>query len=141
MPEAAAGLLLDTHCWVWFACGESRRLGQRTIESIRSAGREARLYLAAISLWEVAMLAAKGRVELGREPEAWLREAVLRTCVSIVPIDAEVAARSCAVPLFQHDPADRLIVASALIVQAILLTSDALIHKAARRLGLRVRKP
>jgi len=56
MPTTEA-LLLDTHAWVWFASGDVQ-LKPKTIEAVQAAGRQGKLYLAAISLWEVAMLAA-----------------------------------------------------------------------------------
>ncbi len=134
-------LLLDTHVWIWFASGNERQLEARTVERIRAAGRAGRLYLAAISLWEVAMLAAKGRVVLAPDTESWLLEAILHSRVSMVPIDAAIAAKSCALELAHADPADRMIVASALDAGAVLLTADETILQAARRLGLRAARP
>lgn len=138
MPEP---LLLDTHVWIWFATGGEARLRQDAVASIQAAGREGRLYLADISLWETAMLAAKGRIELGLDTASWLREAIRRTCMAIIPINAAIAADSCAVELRHHDPADRLIVATARSAGACLLTADTQIYAAAERIGLRVEAP
>ena len=139
MPATEA-LLLDTHAWVWFAIGDVR-LKPKTIEAVQAAGRQGKLYLAAISLWEVAMLAAKGRIELGTQTENWLLEASLRTSVTVVPLDAAIAASSCAIELPQGDPADRMIVATALKLGASVLTADEQIQAYAKRLQLNIIKP
>lgn len=138
MPEA---VLLDTHAWIWFAIGEHGRVKPATIARIQLAGRDGQLFLANISLWETAMLAAKGRIELGMDTASWLREAIRRTCVALVPVSADIAAESCSVALRHHDPADRLIVATARMAGACLITADAAIHAAAGRIGLRVESP
>jgi PIN domain nuclease of toxin-antitoxin system len=139
--QTADALLLDTHVWVWFASGEASKLKPKTVETIQIAGRTGRLRLAAISLWEVAMLAAKGRIEIDLDIQDWLNEAVLRTGVAIVPLDTAIAARSCQIELLQADPADRIIVASALKADASLMTADAKIQAAAKRLELNIIKP
>jgi PIN domain nuclease of toxin-antitoxin system len=87
------------------------------------------------------MLAVKGRIQLGLETESWLLQAVLRSRVAVVPLDAWVAARSCALPLPHADPADRMIVASALHTGAALISADENILRAAKRVGLRVIAP
>jgi len=133
-------LLLDTHAWIWFASGEVR-LKPNTVEAVQAAGRQGTLYLAAISLWEVALLAAKGRIVLGTQTENWLLEASLRTRVTVVALDAAIAAKSCAIELPRGDPADRMIVATALRLGACLLTADEQIQTYAQRLQLGVVAP
>jgi len=119
------GVLLDTHAWVWLIEGAPQ------MEAFRVAEGEQRV--AAISVWEVAMLVEKGRLALSPNPEKWVLDA-LKPPVRLVPLDPEISLLSCRLPGTMHgDPADRLIVATALWLQAPLATADRAILAYARR--------
>lgn len=120
------------------AGGESANFRKRTIDQIDMAAKGNRLLLAAISLWEVAMLESKGRLKLGQPCGEWLKLTQRKTGVMIAPLDAEIAALSCAIPGFHGDPADRLIVATAIHHGATLLTEDDQIVACARKGGYRI---
>jgi PIN domain nuclease of toxin-antitoxin system len=86
--------------------------------------------LANISLWEVATLSAKGRVDLGLPLREWFRRAIAGN-VQVLPIDAEIAAAVHRMPSgFPGDPADRLIAATAQVHGLTLITADAAIRDA-----------
>lgn len=139
MPSSAATpILIDTHVWLWVAGGETGRFRRRTIDLIDTAARESRLLLAAISLWEVAMLEAKGRIQLELPCGEWLKRARRNTGVMVAPLETEIAALSAALPGLHGDPADRMIVATALHHGATLLTEDDRIVAHARKGGYRV---
>ena len=78
--------------------------------------------MSAISFWEVAMLAAKGRLRLDANVLAWRREHLEQGVVEI-PVDGETGIRAAGLTSFHADPADRLIVATALAGHR-LMTSD-----------------
>ena len=78
--------------------------------------------LSPISLWEVILLAERGRITLSPNPRTWLREAA-RT-VREVPLTFEVAAASRQLRLDHEDPADRFIVATAKVFGLRLVTAD-----------------
>lgn len=105
-------ILLDTHVLIWSRSGDSR-LGARTRELIEDALPEGELAVSAISFWEAAMLHAKGRFTLLRDAISW-RDALLREGLIEVPIDGAIAARAGQLTELHGDPADRLIVATAL---------------------------
>lgn len=116
-------LLLDTHVW-WWALNEPDRLSPLAAELIETAPRGS-LRVAAISVWELALLAHKGRILFGVEPEAWLDRALGRASISLVPLTPVIALEAYRIPAeFHEDPADRLIVATARILQAQLITKD-----------------
>lgn len=120
--------LLDTHVLLeWFGVQESRLTpGQR--RRLESVSEEEPLLVSDISLWEIARLSNRGRVELGRPLRDWLEAAVAPPLVQRVSISPAVASDGGALPsTFLRDPADRIIVASARTVGAILLTRDRLI--------------
>lgn len=117
------GIVLDTHAFIWAADGETHRFSVATQQQLQAVTGTNRLYLSAISLWEVAMLIAKQRIGLGISPEEWLDQALRFSGAQILPIDTAIAGLS--VRLSVHgDPADRLIVATALTHGHTLCTQD-----------------
>lgn len=75
--------------------------------------RDASLAASAISFWEIAMLHEKGRMDLGQDVRAW-RTRLLEDGLAEIPVDGDIAVRANELTGFHADPADRLIVATAL---------------------------
>lgn len=117
-------LLLDTHVWIWVVAGDARLAsGMRGLIE-RAAGRAA-LSIAAISMWEITILAAHGRITLAKPTLEWIENALRSSSVAIEPLTPRIAADSCELPgRFHNDPADRLIVATARATDASLMTRD-----------------
>ena len=83
-------ILLDTHAWLWL-CLEPRRLSAPAGAAIRRAVNGGGLAIASITLWEVAMMLARGRVIPHGTPEAWLppwRRTCPRTSRATPPADS-----------------------------------------------------
>jgi PIN domain nuclease of toxin-antitoxin system len=119
--ERGAVIVLDTHAWVWWAADRSR-LSRRARSAIEA---ERRLAISDVSVWEVAMLVAKGRLRLDRSATDWLEHAAALDRLEVVAIRPGIAVRSTQLGhAFQGDPADRLIVATALVEGASLVTKD-----------------
>jgi PIN domain nuclease of toxin-antitoxin system len=120
--------VLDTHTWVWWVLGDRARLGRTTIEALDALPVEARPFLADISLWEVAMLVQRGRLELIEPLESWLEAAAHPRSVRVLPISPAIADEVAQLPeSFHRDPADRLIVGTCRALNLPLLTYDRLI--------------
>ena len=116
--------LLDTHAWVWWICGDVR-LTPRERHLLDNLPANERPVLAEISLWEVAMLVERGRLELDMSLENWLALASAPATVELVRITPAIAAEVARLPdKFHRDPADRLIVASARVRKLQVLTRD-----------------
>jgi len=113
-------IVLDTHAWIWAASAPAR-LGR---EARRLLARERARGVAAISCWEIAMLAARGRIELDRDPVTWMEDALAALRADLLPLTPTVAAASAQLGALHGDPADRLIVATALTHGATLVTKD-----------------
>jgi PIN domain nuclease of toxin-antitoxin system len=114
-------LLLDTHVWIWSAL-EPARLSKRVKTALED--RQHELWLSPISVWETLVLARKKRLILESTPEAWVRRALDELPVKEAAMSHEVAIRSEIVRLGHKDPADRFIVATALVYELTLVTSD-----------------
>ena len=117
--------LLDTHVLLWWFDGSSRLSpAQARVLSEAKEGEEP-LWVADVTLWEIANLASLGRIELRFPVRDWLERATAPPLVRRLPITPAVAAEVASLPPdFHRDPADRLIVASARVLGATLLTKD-----------------
>lgn len=114
-------ILLDTHAWVWWAAAPTRlsRRARQAITDARSIG------VVPITCWEVAMLVAKGRLELDRDVRVWIKQALDLPKVTLLSITADIAVTAAELMDGLHgDPADRLIVATAIELRAVLVTKD-----------------
>ena len=116
-------LLLDTHVW-WWSLTEPEYLSNTAVEMIRQTNPDQRT-IASISIWELAMMAAKKRIELKVSISKWLSWAIDDTAIKVVALSPEVAVDACRLPGdFHKDPADRIIVATARVHNFSLLTKD-----------------
>jgi PIN domain nuclease of toxin-antitoxin system len=115
-------ILVDTHVLLWLDAG-SLELGPRTRTLLDRALRGDGLAVSAISFWEAAMLAGKGRIRIGMELAVW-RATLLGKGLRECPIDGLIGLHGAQLEGFHGDPADRLIVATALANDALLCTAD-----------------
>lgn len=123
--RSALPLLLDTHIWIWVMDGRVAEIRAPVLESVSRAQREGRVCVSAISVWEVGMLQAKGRLKLALEVREWVRRALAVPGVRLVELSPEVALGSSALPGVVHgDPADRILMATARHLGATLVTRD-----------------
>lgn len=117
-------IVLDTHVLIW-AVEDERRLGADARAAITAAEQADGLGVSAITPWEIALLAEKGRLRLTREVREWLMAALALPGIELLPIEPAIATESVRLPgAFHADPADRLIVATARHYGAPLLTAD-----------------
>jgi len=118
-------LLLDTHIWLWYAEGDAGRLPLTSVKKLEKARREDGLQVSSISVWEVGIQHAKGRIHLSTPLRDWVRRALAPAGISLLPLDADTAAESTLLPGEPHgDPADRFLIAAARTKGLILATRD-----------------
>jgi PIN domain nuclease of toxin-antitoxin system len=113
-------IILDTHAWIWWNSAPDK-LSAAARAAIDGADQ---LGVSAISCWEVSMLVAKGRLGLDRDVLTWVQEALPEELVQLLPVSPTIAVRAGALESFHGDPADRLIVATALELNGALVTRD-----------------
>ena len=114
-------ILLDTHVVIWLRTGD-RRLGRQSRREVEKGLREGNVAVSAISFWEAGMRSQKGRLDLGQHLDSW-REEIIRNGIIEIPVNGVIAARAALLTGMHGDPADRVIVATALEGHR-LLTAD-----------------
>ena len=114
-------ILLDTHVLLWLRAGDAR-LGPEARRQIDRAWQSGEVGVSSISFWETALLQEKGRIRLTADVGPWRREQLEQGLIEI-PVDGEIGIRAVGLADFHPDPADRLIVATALDGQR-LITAD-----------------
>jgi PIN domain nuclease of toxin-antitoxin system len=82
-----------------------------------------------ISLWEIGMLIAKGRVTVAAETEQFLEDIIHARDIQVLPITPRIAALAQSQDFLQADPADRIIAATAIAHRAKLLSADDLLRR------------
>lgn len=116
--------LLDTHVLLWWLHGDGP-LSPGQLRILGAADGDSPLRVSDISLWEVAMLQSLGRIRLKLPLRDWLEKAVAPPLVRRHGISPAIAAELAALPDWFHgDPADRVLVATARVLGATLLTQD-----------------
>lgn len=117
-------IVLDTHVWVWWI-SDPDKLSRKARRSIDEAIAERSIYVSSISAWEVALLVLRDRLTLTMDVRDWVARSESLPFLNFVPVDNAIALKSTHLPgRFHSDPADRIIVATALVLGAPLITKD-----------------
>ena len=130
------GLLLDTHIALWLDAGSGRltEATKTTIDACWHGG--GHILLSAVSAWEIALLVDTGRIELDVPVAAWIGRFLGRPAIEPVPLTLTAASHSYQFHQLEHrDPADRLLIATAIELGCALVTHDARIRRFAARYG------
>ncbi|MHB1936054.1 MAG: type II toxin-antitoxin system VapC family toxin [Acidobacteriaceae bacterium] len=119
--------MLDTHVLVWLAFNPEKVSRQATSVVQHARNQHGGLAISAVTLYEIAMLAAKGRIDLRTSAESFLDE--IETQFVVKPITSRICAETMRLPdAYPRDPMDRLIGATAIVEGLKLITADAAIR-------------
>ncbi len=117
-------IVLDTHAWVWFV-SNPELLSKAAKKAIDASMEQKGIFISSISAWEVALLAAKKRLKLTIDVTDWIGKSERLPFFQFIPVDNSVAVKSVNLPQPLHnDPADRIIIATAITIAAPLVTKD-----------------
>ena len=118
-------LLLDTHCWLWLQGGSTEKFSRFARRLLERAAQNDALRVSVISVWEIGLLESRGRLSLKMPCSEWIKQALATPGLSLEPFTPEIAIESSRLPGEIHaDPADHILLATARITGARLLTKD-----------------
>lgn len=138
-PDEDRALLLDTHVWVWYVEDETKRFSRRIEPLVETAVRRGDVVISAISVWEIAVLEAARRIELNVDVRTWVGRALAFPGVRLKGLSPSIAIESTRLPGQLHgDPADRILIATARLLGAALVTCDETILTYAKKGHVRV---
>jgi PIN domain nuclease of toxin-antitoxin system len=129
-------ILLDTHIAIWLENGDDR-LRPATLELIQDCWRNGgTVLLSAVSVWEIAQLIYRGRIELTRPLDDWVERFMDRPGMEVLPLSHRSASGAYRLDGLEHsDPADRLLIATSIERACPLITYDARIATFSKKHG------
>ena len=123
-------IVVDTHIIIWDAL-EPERLSRKSKQAISRVNREHGILFCEISLWEIAMLMKKGRIQVETGYLEFIRLVLESNNYTLRGVTPEIAELSTQLDSdVSLDPADRIIAATAILEKARLVTSDRNLRKA-----------
>lgn len=114
-------LLLDSHIWFWWVEQDgqlSKRLRQRIEEGTEP------LAISSASIYEIVLQIQRGRIAISLPLEEWLHAATVEAEVTVIDANLSIASQAARLPLHHGDPLDRIIIATALHHNAMLVSVD-----------------
>ena len=133
------GLLLDTHIALWLDSGDDRLrpTSRALIDGCwRNGGT---IFLSAVTVWEIGLLVDTGRIDLDVPIEAWVKRFLERPGIEAAALGPGPASRAYQfLHLEDRDPADRLLIATAVQLACPLVTYDERVARFAKKYGRRV---
>jgi PIN domain nuclease of toxin-antitoxin system len=119
MAEGGA-MILDTCALLWLASGD-KKLSRSALKEINEASA---VYVSAISGFEIAIKAAKGKLKLPNPPQEWFEKVIEHHGLAVLPLDLNVCIAAAQLPPIHDDPCDRFIIATAMLNDLVVVTTD-----------------
>ena len=117
-------IVLDTHVMIWWL-SNPEKLSKRANSAIAQGVDGKEIYVSSISTWEMAMLVARGRLDLTMDVRDWISAAESLPFLHFIPVSNNIAIKSVQLPEFKYDdPADKIIIATTVALKAVLITKD-----------------
>ncbi|MEN6624108.1 MAG: type II toxin-antitoxin system VapC family toxin [Smithella sp.] len=117
-------IVLDTHAWIWWV-SSPEFLSETAKQIIDEAATEKNVFISSISTWEIAILVSRGRLKLTMSPADWVAASEALPFFDFVPVSNSIALKSVQLPgILHNDPAERIIIATAVSLGAVLVTKD-----------------
>ncbi|UCH95659.1 MAG: type II toxin-antitoxin system VapC family toxin [Candidatus Aminicenantes bacterium] len=118
--------LLDTCTLIWLVSQQTSLTEKVKAVLQNNAGN---LYISSISAFEISIKHVKGKLELPLPPEEWFKEAIRLHGIEEIPITSDIACKSALLIRYHNDPCDRMIIATAILNNMIIITKDEIFSK------------
>ena len=116
-------LTLDTHVLIWYM--EGIKLSHEQVNIIDQAKANNKLFISAISIWEIAMLATKGKLAFSIRISEWIDTALAIPGLNLIELSVPILIESTSLPNYEYkDPADRMIISTCRSNGSYLMTFD-----------------
>lgn len=122
-------ILLDTHVLIWWVEDE----GRLSPAALAALSEHSPPVVSPISLWELAVLAERGRVAVDPDVGRWSRRLLGSGVVGVADLSASAAINAAQLPGFHGDPADRFMYATARDLRIPFISKDTRIREYAQR--------
>lgn len=121
-------ILLDTHALIWWR-DDSGRLSRNAEAAIAKEANNGTISISAFSFWEIALLVEHHRLTLPSDLQTWMAAVETINGMRFIPVDHQIAVASVQLPVGLHkDPADRILVATAMLLNIPIVTADQKMH-------------
>ena len=131
-------ILLDTHILIWFITNNTEKLSASAMGEIGTAMAQGDAAVSAATFWELEVKRRKTRRHFPTlQPTGYLRSAMLAEGLEEIAVSGSLWIEAVGLidEMFHQDPADQLIVATAIRHEYRLLTMDSRISAWAKRTG------
>lgn len=118
--------ILDTHVLLWLVSSQTE-LSEKAKKVIRT--NSGSLYVSSISAFEIAIKHYKKKLELPLSPDIWFKKAISLHGIDEITINSEILVHSASLPPIHNDPADRIIISTAMIHKAKIISKDKIVKK------------
>ena len=115
------GKILDSHALYWFA-EDDPKMPPRVKDIIEDEQTE--VWVSVVSIWELAIKAANGKLELAAQPEIYFSDLLKKNGFSLLNVTYSHVILAARLPLHHKDPFDRLIIAQSLVEQMPVISVD-----------------
>lgn len=120
-----SNFLLDTHEWLWFQNADATKLKVTVAKEFVDLQRRGKLFVSAISIWEIAVSVSKNRIYLGSSVEDWVEQGLMDDGLQLLPITPRILIESTRLAGYPYgDPGDRVLIATAREHDLTLITRD-----------------
>src|SRR6266536_2235890 len=115
-----SSVILDTCALLWLASG-GKKLSRPTLKKFNEASA---VYISAITGFEIALKAARGKLKLPQPAEEWIDNVVEHHGLAILALDLKICIQAAQLPGIHDDPCDRFIIATAKLNDLEVVTAD-----------------
>lgn len=113
-------MILDTCALLWLASGD-KKISRPTLKQINEASA---VYVSAISGFEIAIKASRGKLKLPHPPQEWFEKVIEHHGLTVLPLELNICIAAAELPPIHNDPCDRFIIATAKLNDLSVVTTD-----------------